>query len=147
MTQLVCPHCQTANRIPEHRLAEHPLCGACKKPLLQGVHALNALTLEALLQQDALPLLVDFWAPWCAPCRQFAPVFAAAAQRHGGDLIFAKVDTEAEPSLGQRFMIRSIPTLAVFRAGQEQGRLSGALPPAQLESLITQVLQQTPARA
>ncbi len=146
MIQLVCPHCQTSNRFPEARLGEQPICGACKKPFLQGVHAMTPHSLDALMQQDALPVLVDFWAPWCAPCRQFAPTFAAAAQQHGGKLIFAKVDTEAEPSLGQRFTIRSIPTLAVFVAGQEAGRVSGALPPNQLESLIGQVLQHSAAR-
>ncbi len=144
MTQLACPHCNTLNRIPEARLSEHPACGSCKKPLLQGVLVLNAQTLDAVLQQNALPVLVDFWAPWCAPCRGFAPVFAAAATRHGGQLVFAKVDTEAEQALGMRFNIRYIPTLAIFLAGQELGRLSGALPPAQLESLIDQVLQQKP---
>ncbi len=142
MMQLVCPHCQTANRVPEARLAEAPTCGACKQPLLAGAHALDAANIDAVLGQQAVPVLVDFWAPWCGPCRSFAPVFAAAAKKHGGRLLFAKVDTEAEPALGARFNIRSIPTLAVFASGQELGRLSGALPPAQLEQLIDEVLKQ-----
>lgn len=142
MIQFACPHCGTVNRVPEARLSESPNCGACKAPLLGGVHALDASNLDPVLQQSALPVLVDFWAPWCGPCRSFAPVFAAAAKKHGGRLLFAKVDTEALPALGARFNIRSIPTLAVFQGGQELGRLSGALPPAQLEQLISEVLKQ-----
>lgn len=147
MIQLNCPHCHTANRIPEERLADHPVCGSCRQPLLDAVHAMDASTLPQALGQSALPVIVDFWAPWCAPCRSFAPTFATAAQRHGGKLLFTKVDTEAEQAIGVRFQIRSIPTLAVFQGGQELGRVSGALPPAQLESLIGNILQHAGKQA
>lgn len=138
---LNCPHCQKANRVPDERLAEQPVCGSCGQNLLNGVHELDASGLASLQAQSTLPLIIDFWAPWCGPCRSFAPTFKAAAEKHGGKIIFAKIDTEAQQALGARFNIRSIPTLAVFSGATELGRVSGALPPAQLEELIGQVLQ------
>ena len=140
--QLNCPHCQKANRFPDERIGDGPTCGACGQPLFTGVHAVDSTGLASLMGQSKVPVIVDFWAPWCAPCRSFAPTFAAAAQKHGGQLVFAKVDTEANQDLGARFNIRSIPTLAVFGGTQELGRVSGALPAAQLEELIQQVLGQ-----
>ena len=141
--QLNCPHCQKANRFPDERIGDGPSCGACGQPLFSGVHSVDATGLAALMGQAKVPVIVDFWAPWCAPCRSFAPTFAAAALKHGGRLVFAKVDTEANQDLGARFNIRSIPTLAVFGGTQELGRVSGALPPAQLEELIQKVLHPT----
>lgn len=138
---LNCPHCQQANRVPDERLIEQPVCGACGKTLLDGVHELDATGLASLQAQANLPLIIDFWAPWCGPCRSFAPTFKAAALKHGGKIIFGKIDTEAQQALGARFNIRSIPTLAVFLGESELGRVSGALPAAQLEELIGQVLQ------
>lgn len=140
---LTCPHCQKANRVPDERLADQPVCGSCGQNLFNGVLELDSKGLASLQAQASLPLIIDFWAPWCGPCRSFAPTFKAAAQKHGGKLIFAKIDTEAQQALGARFNIRSIPTLAVFSGTNELGRVSGALPPAQLEELIGQVLQHT----
>ncbi len=140
--QLNCPHCHKANRIPDDRMGDHPTCGACAQPIFSGVHAVNATGLAALLAQSALPVIIDFWAPWCGPCRAFAPTFIAAAKKHGGQLAFVKVDTEANQDLGARYNIRSIPTLAIFKGNKELTRISGALPPAQLEQLIIQTLQQ-----
>jgi len=138
--QLQCPHCHKTNRIPDERLADEPVCGACGKAIFGGVHAVDAMGLNALMAQTSLPVIIDFWAPWCGPCLGFAPTYAAAAQKFGGKLIFVKVDTEAHQDLGARFNIRSIPTLAVFKGTQEQGRVSGALPPKQLEEMILKIL-------
>ncbi len=139
--QLQCPHCHKTNRIPDERLADEPVCGACGKALFGGVHAVGATELTALMAQTSLPVMIDFWAPWCGPCLGFAPTYAAAAQKFGGKLIFVKVDTEANQDLGARFNIRSIPTLAVFKGSQELGRVSGALPAKQLEEMILTFLK------
>lgn len=138
--QIRCPHCQKLNRLQESRLKDGPSCGACGEPLLNGVLAVDETTLNDLISQSAMPVIVDFWAPWCGPCRMFAPTFEAAAKKHGQSLIFVKLDTEAEQAAGAKYNIRSIPTLAVFYKGQELGRLSGALPPAQLEELVGNVI-------
>ena len=142
---LACPYCQKMNRVPENRLHESPHCGACGKLLMAGVHALDDAGLSSCIESAQLPMIVDFWAPWCGPCKMFAPTFAEAARKHAGKMLFAKVDTETHQALGARFNIRSIPTLAVFHGGKEIGRVSGALPPAQLEQLIQQVMHQATA--
>ncbi|TCO81504.1 thioredoxin [Plasticicumulans lactativorans] len=131
---LTCPHCQTRNRLDPARLGARPHCGGCKRPLLEGAPlALDAAAGGELIAHAPLPLVVDFWAPWCGPCRSFAPTFAAAAQAHAGRLVFAKVDTEAETALAATHAIRSIPTLALFRGGAERARVSGALPAREFE--------------
>jgi len=125
---IACPDCAGLNRVPFARLAEAPTCGHCKAPLFQGKPvALTAATFEAHAVHSGLPLLVDFWAPWCAPCRTMAPHFEATAKGLEPGLRFAKVDTEAEPALGARFGIRSIPTLVLFRGGREVARQAGAM--------------------
>jgi thioredoxin 2 len=92
---------------------------------------------QEILAQSKLPIVVDFWAPWCGPCKMFAPTFEASAKRHGEKILHIKVDTEANPTIGQLFNIRSIPTLAIFKNGAEVDRVSGALSPSQLEQFIS----------
>jgi thioredoxin 2 len=125
---VVCPHCTTTNRVPEGRLADRPTCGRCKGALFLG-KPLNftAVDLDKHLTRGDLPLVVDFWAPWCGPCRVMAPAFEQAAVQFEPRLRLGKVNTEAEPGLGSRFGIRSIPTLVVFRKGREVGRQAGAV--------------------
>ncbi len=140
--QISCPHCHKPNRFPIDRIAQDPLCGACKKSLLSAPIELNQGNFAEATGQTHLPVLVDFWAPWCGPCTQFAPTFTAAAQRYANQVAFAKVNTEAEQALGSQFQIRSIPTLAVFRGGKELDRLSGALRPSELEQYISTILRK-----
>ena len=135
--QVVCPHCNAVNRLPAARLAEGGQCGKCHQALFTAkpVELIGA-TIDQHIGRSDIPLVVDFWAPWCGPCRMMAPVFAQAAASLEPRVRLAKVNTEDQPALADRFAIRSIPTLALFKGGREVARQSGALDLARLTAWV-----------
>ena len=127
-SNIVCPHCDAVNRVPTQRLAENPVCGKCKNPLFTGSpFALTDANFERHVSRSDLPIVVDFWASWCAPCKMMAPAYEQAASQVEPRARLAKVDTEKNQRLAQRFAIRSIPTLAVFKNGRQVASQPGAM--------------------
>ena len=130
---LVCPHCSAVNRLPDERLGQEPKCGKCHQGLFTAHPiALTSASFPTHLTRNDVPLVVDFWAPWCGPCLAMAPQYAQAAGQLEPRVRLAKVDTQSEPQLGAQFAIRSIPTMVLFQGGREVARQSGAMASADI---------------
>ena len=131
--KLTCLDCGQTNRVPEDKIGSGPKCGTCGAALVDGkVHEVDLRTLEKASKTDDLTLVVDFWAPWCGPCRMMAPQYSEAAGKLAGHARLVKLNTEDHPQAGARYGIRGIPMLAAFRGGKEKARQAGAIPAPQI---------------
>ena len=138
-----CGHCGRPNRLAWPRLSEHVRCAQCKQDLAlpsSPLEVVSSSDFDTLVERSTLPIIVDYWAPWCAPCRMVAPELEKVANRNAGRFLVVKVNTDVLSDLGQRFGIRSIPTMAVFANGREKARAAGARPAAEIEAFVNEAL-------
>jgi thioredoxin 2 len=140
---VACPVDGSLNRVPQVRLGEHPKCGKCHNPLFPGKAIdLTSANFDQHAQKSDLPVVIDFWAAWCGPCRMMTPNFEAAAARLEPRVRMAKLDTEAEPSIAGRYGIQGIPSMVMVRKGREVARISGAMPTTAIVQWVEQALSQ-----
>jgi len=139
MSQLVCPHCNTINRVPDERIGQQPGCGKCKQKLFTGTPVeLDSQTFSRHIGKNSLPVVVDFWAPWCGPCQSMAADYTRVAASVEPRARFAKVNTEQQQQLAAQYQIRSIPTLMIFKQGQVVAQQAGAMNAGMLQQWVSQ---------
>ena len=139
--RVICPHCKNVNNVPQKESYKKANCGKCKESLLDTTPInLNDSNFDEVIVNSDIPVIVDFWAPWCGPCKMMGPNFEKSAKNYPLKTLFTKVNTEDEQNLGARFGIRSIPTLLIFKNGKEIHRVSGALDQNSLNNLVSQFI-------